>query len=90
MPWKLSLPGNGNTPARATSIAAWARQLLAKWIARRNEEGIPGDVLFPSTPSGKSLSHATCYKVCKAVLEETGLDDGNGGIFKLRHISEAP
>jgi site-specific recombinase XerD len=85
IPWKVSLPGNGNTPERETPIAPWAGQLMAKWIARRNEEGIPGDVLFPSTLSGKPLSHATCYKVCKSVLEEIGLDDGDGGIFKLRH-----
>lgn len=85
VPWKISLPGNGNAPARETPIAGWAGALLAHWIKAREAQGIPGDLLFPSTLSGKPLSHATCYKVCKAVLEDAGMDDENGGIFKLRH-----
>jgi site-specific recombinase XerD len=85
LPWKISLPGNGNAPARETPIAPWAATLLQKWTTTRNEQGIPGDVLFASTLSGKPMSHATCYKVCRAVLEDAGMEDDEGGVFKLRH-----
>lgn len=85
LPWKLALPGNGNSPARETPIAEWAARLLAQWMKVRAAQGVPGAVLFPSTLSGKPLSHAACYKVCKAVLQDAGMDDEAGGIFKLRH-----
>lgn len=85
VPWKLSLPGNGNSPARETPIAEWAGNLLAQWLEVRSANQVPGELLFPSTLSGKPLSHATCYKVCKAVLTEAGMDDDSGGVFKLRH-----
>jgi integrase len=85
VPWKISLPGNGNAPARETPIAAWTGALLRYWVEVRTDQGIPGDVLLPSTLSGKALSHAACYKVCKAVLAAAGMDGDNGGIFKLRH-----
>lgn len=85
LPWKISLPGNGNAPARETPLAAWAGRLLAHWLQLRAAQDIPGKILFPSTHSGKALSHAACYKVCKAVLTDAGMDGDNGGIFKLRH-----
>lgn len=85
LPWKLALPGNGNSPARETPIAQWAGRLLAQWLEVRAAEGIPGEVLFPSTLSGKPLSHAACYKICKAVLNCAGMSDDAGGVFKLRH-----
>lgn len=85
LPWKLALPGNGNSPARETPIAEWAARLLAQWMKVRAVQGVPGAVLFPSTLSGKPLSHAACYKVCKAVLQGAGVGDDAGGIFKLRH-----
>ena len=84
-PWKVAVPGNGNLPARETPIAPWAGELLEHWLQVRTEAHIPGDHLFPSTATGKPWSKEAHYKAAKAVLEEAGLEAGEGGSFKLRH-----
>jgi integrase len=85
VPWKLSLPGNGNAPARETPIAPWAGRQLAFWLQVRAEQGIPGDYVFPATGAGTPWSHTGCYKACKAALDAAGMGDDAGGMFKLRH-----
>lgn len=86
IPWKLALPGNGQSPARETPLASWAGRQLALWLAVRAEQGIAGEQLFPATGSGRPWSHAQCHACCKAVLEEAGFSpDAAGGLFKLRH-----
>jgi integrase len=85
LPWKLALPGNGNSPARETPLAEWAGRQLAFWLSVRTEQCIAGDYAFPSTLGGKPWSHTACYEACKAVLAEAGMDKDGGGVFKLRH-----
>lgn len=86
IPWKLALPGNGQSPARETPLASWAGRQLAVWLAVRAEHGIPGEYVFASTAAGKPWSHPACHASCKAVLEEAGFSpDAAGGLFKLRH-----
>lgn len=85
LPWKLSVPGNGNAPARETPIAKWAAYQLASWLNLRNRQQILGDFVFPSTLGGKQWSHTRCYESCTAVLAEAGLAESAGGLFKLRH-----
>lgn len=84
-PWKVSVPGNGNSPARETPIAPWAGELLRHWLEVRAESRISGDQLFPSTRTGKPWSRDAQYKAAKQVLEEAGLDSRDGGSFRLRH-----
>ena len=85
IPWKLSLPGNGNSPARETPLAQWAGRQLASWLAVRQQQGIAGDLVFPSTLGGKPWSHTACYEACKAVLANAGMAKTSGGVFQLRH-----
>jgi integrase len=85
MPWKLALPGNGNSPARETPLAQWAGRQLALWLTIRTQQNIAGDLVFPSTLAGKAWSHTACYEACKAVLAGAGMDKDSGGVFKLRH-----
>jgi integrase len=84
-PWKVAVPGNGNSPARETPIAPWAGELLQHWLQVRAEAQILGSFLFPSTRSGKPWSKEAQYKAAKQVLEEAGLDSSDGGSFRLRH-----
>jgi len=84
-PWKVAVPGNGNSPARETPIAPWAGELLQHWLQVRTEARILGNFLFPSTRSGKPWSKESQYKAAKQVLEEAGLDSSDGGSFRLRH-----
>lgn len=85
IPWKLSLPGNGNSPARETPLAEWAGRQLVSWLAVRQQQAIAGDLVFPSTLSGKAWSHTACYEACKAVLASAGMAKTSGGVFQLRH-----
>lgn len=85
LPWKLSLPGNGNSPARETPLAEWAGRQLAFWLGIRVDLGIEGDVVFPATLSGKGWSHTACHDACKAVLAGAGMGQEAGGMYKLRH-----
>lgn len=86
IPWKLALPGNGQSPARETPLASWAGRQLAVWLAVRADQSIAGELVFASTSTGKPWSHVGCYKGCKAVLEAAGFaPDAAGGLFKLRH-----
>lgn len=84
-PWKLSLPGNGNSPAREAPVAPWAAELLHHWLQVRAEAGIVGEQMFPSTRSGKPWSKDSQYRAARAVMEEAGLDAADGGSFRLRH-----
>lgn len=84
-PWKLALPGNGNSPARETPVAPWAGELLQHWLQVRAEMGIAGEHLFPSTRSGKPWSKDSQYRSARSVLEEAGIEAADGGSFRLRH-----
>ncbi len=84
-PWKVAVPGNGNSPARETPIAPWAGELLQHWLQVRAGARIEGDFLFPSTRTGKPWGKESQYKCAKAVLEDAGLDSSEGGSFRLRH-----
>jgi len=84
-PWKVAVPGDGNSRARETPIAAWAGELVQHWLQVRAEARIEGDFLFPSTRSGKPWGKESQYKCARQVLEDAGLDSSEGGSFRLRH-----
>lgn len=84
-PWKLHVPGDGNSAARETPIAPWAAELLQHWLTVRAEAGIAGPFLFPSTRTGKPWRKDSQYESARRVLEESGIDSREGGSFRLRH-----
>ena len=84
-PWALSLPANGNFPARQTPLAGWAGKQLAYWLQIRAQQGLAGSMVFPSTRSGKEWSKAPSTLSFQAVLRGAGIDHPTGGTFKLRH-----
>jgi len=86
VPWKLRVAGNGNSSARETPVAAWAGQLLRYWLEVRVEQGVPGSMVFASTKStGKPWGKVGQYNAAKDVLRAAGVDDVEGGSFRLRH-----
>ncbi|MDM0108444.1 tyrosine-type recombinase/integrase [Variovorax sp. J22R24] len=84
-PWKVLVPGDGNSSAHETPIAPWAGELLQHWLQVRAQTRIEGDHLFPSTRSGKPWHKESHYKSAKKVLEDAGIDSREGGSFRLRH-----
>lgn len=86
VPWKLHVEGTAGSPARETPIAPWAGQLLAYWLQVRAEQAIPGEWVFPSTKStGKPWSKVGQYESMREVLQAAGIDEVEGGSFRLRH-----
>jgi integrase len=86
VPWKLQVAGNGNSAGRETPVASWSGQLLRYWLNVRDEQRIPGPMLFPSTKtSGKAWGKVAQYNATKEVLLAAGVDDVEGGSFRLRH-----
>jgi site-specific recombinase XerD len=85
VPWKLSVEGNGNSPARETPLADWAGRQLAFWLRVRAEQGMPGNYVFPATMKGNQWSHSRCFESSRDVLEAAKLGKEAGGLFKLRH-----
>lgn len=84
-PWKLHVPGDGNSPARETPVAPWAAELLQHWLIVRAEAGMEGQFLFPSTRGGKQWQKQSQYESARKVLEDAGVDAREGGSFRLRH-----
>jgi integrase len=84
-PWKISIPASGDSPARETPIAPWTGELLQHWLQVRAEREIPGEMLFPSTATGKPWSKQSHYSTTRQLLADAGLDGAEGGTFKLRH-----
>jgi integrase len=85
VPWKLSLPGNGNFPGRETPLASWAGRQLAYWLDIRKEQGIQGTYVFPGKRNGGQWSDTRCYEVTREVLAQAGMPNDTGGVFRLRH-----
>ena len=85
LPWKIRLPAHGSAPAREAPVAPWAGGLLQTWLDTRQALQIAGDMLFPAVTSGRDWGKVAQYTAAKAVLAAAGLDDADGGSFKLRH-----
>jgi integrase len=84
-PTKLFIPANGSAHARQTPIAPWAGELLQHWLQVRAELRIPGEFLFPATRTGKAWSKQSHYAATRALLTSAGLQNDEGGTFRLRH-----
>jgi integrase len=86
VPWKLAVAGDGNSGARETPVAPWAGQLLKFWLEVRTEHGIPGTMVFPATKgTGRAWGKDSQYASAKDVLQAAGIDEVDGGSFRLRH-----
>lgn len=85
VPWKVRVPGNGTSRGRESPVASWAGQLLRHWLTVREQHSIQGVMLFPSTKSGKPWGRCAQVEASKSVLIDAGIDDVDGGSFRLRH-----
>jgi integrase len=84
-PRRIAVPGNGSSTPRETPLAPWAAELLQYWLQVRVEARIQGDLLFPTTRSGRPWPKEAQYRCAMGVLEDAGLDRVEGGSFQLRH-----
>jgi hypothetical protein len=62
---------------------AWAGRVARQWLLVRLEQGIPGEMLFPSTRSaGKPWGKVAQYNAAKQVLTDAGIDSTEGAAEK--------
>ncbi len=85
LPWKLSVPANGNYPARETPLAGWAARQLLYWLGIRARQGIAGSMLFPASAAGKPWGRSAVYESGRSVLASAGIASPSGGTYRLRH-----
>lgn len=82
----IRVPANGNAPTHEAPLADWAARLLRAWLLLRQQVGIPGDWLLPSTRTGKPWGKVAQYQAACAVLADAGIaSQAAGGSFRLRH-----
>jgi integrase len=60
---------------RETRLAPFAIALLDHWISERKTARLLGNLLFPSTPSGRPMHKATMLRAIDAVIEAAGIAD---------------
>jgi len=84
-PWRVRIPKHGAVDPHEAPIAPWAARLVSRWLARRTEEALPGDLLFPGTRKGTAWTKVAHYLAAGSVLAAAGLPDTGGGSFILRH-----
>lgn len=85
VPWKIRVPADATTPEREAPLAAWAGELLKRWLVVRAEQKIPGEVMFPSTRAGDRWGKESQYKAFRQVMQDAELELSPGGSFQLRH-----
>lgn len=85
LPWKLRVAAHTDTAQRETPLAAWAGQLLRFWQQVRATHEIAGPWLFPSTRKGTPWGKVAQYNATREVLEAAGIEELDGGSFRLRH-----
>jgi integrase len=73
-PW-LTVEATNSALTRQTRLTPFAVALLNEWISERKTAGLPGDLLFPSTASGRVMHKATMLRSIDAVTLAAGIAD---------------
>ncbi|MGA7813204.1 tyrosine-type recombinase/integrase [Caballeronia sp.] len=71
-PW-LTVEAGDLSLQRETRLAPFAIALLDTWVSERKTAGLQGQLLFPSTPSGRPMHKATMLRAIDAVIEAAGV-----------------
>jgi integrase len=71
-PW-LTVESASPALIRQTRLTPFAIALLDHWISERKTAGLFGELLFPSTPSGRPMHKATMLRAVDAVIQAAGI-----------------
>jgi len=58
---------------RRTRLAPFAVSILEAWLDERKHAGLPGELVFPASPSGRPMHKATMLRAVDALIEESGI-----------------
>ncbi|MBP0592337.1 tyrosine-type recombinase/integrase [Paraburkholderia sp. LEh10] len=58
---------------RRTRLAPFAVSIIDAWLEERKQAGLPGDLVFPASPSGRPMHKATMLRAVDALVEASGI-----------------
>ncbi|MPW15481.1 tyrosine-type recombinase/integrase [Paraburkholderia sp. CNPSo 3157] len=58
---------------RRTRLAPFAVSILNTWLEERKQAELPGDLVFPASPSGRPMHKATMLRAVDALTEASGI-----------------
>ncbi|QGZ63825.1 tyrosine-type recombinase/integrase [Paraburkholderia acidisoli] len=58
---------------RVTRLAPFAVDVLGAWLEARRLANLPGELVFPGSPSGRPMHKATVLRAIDALMEEAGV-----------------
>lgn len=80
----VHISAHGQYRERVAPIATLAHDAMRIWFARRADLDVLGDLAFPGTLNGETLSAATVYRQTKAAMEQAGIQKHHQGPQVLR------
>lgn len=65
----LTIPAAQPEFTRETHLASFAIALFGAWLAERQRCGIPGELVFPASQSGRPMHKATMLRAVDAIVD---------------------
>ncbi|HKT98359.1 MAG TPA: tyrosine-type recombinase/integrase [Paraburkholderia sp.] len=57
----------------STRLAPFAVDVMGAWLEARRLAGLPGQLVFPGSPNGRSMHKATVLRAIDALMEQAGI-----------------
>ncbi|WP_296659688.1 site-specific integrase [Paraburkholderia sp.] len=69
----LTIEADNPVFSHSTRLAPFAVEILGAWLESRREAGLPGQLVFPGSPSGRPMHKATILRAVDAIVEAAGI-----------------
>jgi site-specific recombinase XerD len=71
-PW-VAIEASNPLFTRRTRLAPFAVSILETWLDERKQAELPGELVFPASPSGRPMHKATMLRAVDALIEAAGI-----------------
>ncbi|WP_246024991.1 tyrosine-type recombinase/integrase [Paraburkholderia dinghuensis] len=71
----LTIEADNPMFTRVTRLAPFAVDVLSAWLESRREAGLPGQLVFPGSPSGRPMHKATILRAVDAIVAAAGIPE---------------
>jgi integrase len=71
----LTIEADNPLFTRVTRLAPFAVDVLGAWLEARQRAGLPGQLVFPGSPSGRPMHKATVLRAVDAIVETSGVGE---------------
>jgi site-specific recombinase XerD len=69
----LTVEADNPAFTRVTRLAPFAVDVLGAWLEERQDARLPGQLVFPGSPSGRAMHKATILRAVDAIVEAAGI-----------------